>query len=71
MTPNEEAAISWRWHLVDLMARFKGHRWNVPVVPDNDDGDYDYMVSVSHFDLTYRVEDFPGGDHTDHPGEWY
>lgn len=71
VTPNEAAAISWMQHLRDLMARFKGHRWNVPMVRDDDDGDYDHMVSVSHFPLVYFVEDSPGEDYDTHPGAWY
>ncbi len=71
VTPNEEAALSWMRHLEDLMKRFKGHKWNVPVVADNDDGNYDHMVSVSHLTLRYIVEECPGRDFDTHPGEWW
>lgn len=62
VTPNEEAAVSRMWYLRDMLADMKGERWYVPLIPDNDDGDYDHMVSVSYEQLTYYVEEGPGED---------
>lgn len=71
VTPNEQAARSWSWYLHDMLEDMKGERWHVPMIPDNDDGDYDHMVSVSYMPLVYRVETHPGEDYDTHPGEWY
>ena len=71
VTPNEEAALSWQRHMRDLQFRSEGHKWHVPVVADNDDGDYDHMVSVRHMRLVYCVDERPGQDFDTHPGEWY
>jgi len=70
-TPSMDAANSWCRHL--RATRTGGGRevWHVPDVPDLDDANYDHLVSVSHEDLVYRVEDHPGVDHDDYPeGGW-
>jgi hypothetical protein len=71
-TPNPAAADSWCRRMRQLNAECGGRPvWHVPNVPDDDDGDYDNLVSVSYMNLTYSVEFEPGEDWNTYPeGGW-